>query len=670
MKNSIHAPEDNPQEGVCGNPIAFMARLQILIPAPEGAVYCVTRCVEDGGCVRYPADPASMVTDAHTHLSCGLYVPQPNAAPGHFKKTRAEWRGMWSLVIDDVGSKGVTPGVEPTYKIETRPGSAHWVYVLDEPITDWDEASRLLRAVHAKGYGDPSGSNPGRLTRLPGSQPPGKSLASEVVMTGLRRFTEVELIRGMSLDLTGAQTPSGAGAAPMGRTLPDEVARLSADDVRDTCARQAWIEDNFVSGQRHAARLVLTVMAKKAGIPFELIRDEVADLNICDENGMSDLWACWTGAEGPPQFDAKDESGVEIGDHLLLAAKDVAERAQPERPPPSSRFFVTDDPGSLDDPWLLEGYLPLRGCGVMWAPPNTGKSFAAIDMCCHIASGIEQWAGLYVEHGSVYYCALEGGGAFKKRTSGWVRHKKPTPEQKAALERNMCVERMPVKLTEATAKQLVERIKGVFPGGVAMVVFDTLRRSMPGEENASEAFKAYMDGIEVLERDLDCCVLLIHHPTKTGKHASGSGTLQSNVDFEIQMEATKVAGKTQGTLTVLQQRDGETGLPVNFTLEGVHLGMTVKRKRWEGTAVFMAGVGAGAEASKGSKRFTEKDRMVKCVRCLIKAGTAPTRAATLAAYREDKGDPHVQNSIRTLNKCTAVGDLVFDGEFLAPAVPS
>jgi len=74
------------------------------------------------------------------------------------------------LVLDDVGTKSITPPIEPTWKIETSPGNFQWGYTfaLDDQPTK-GEFSAAIKAIAEAGYTDAGAINPVRNFRIPGS---------------------------------------------------------------------------------------------------------------------------------------------------------------------------------------------------------------------------------------------------------------------------------------------------------------------------------------------------------------------------------------------------------------------------------------------------------------------------------------------------------------------
>ncbi len=84
---------------------------------------------------------------------------------------KALFRSFHVLVLDDIGKKvpfdKIPDTFDPTYKIETSPGSYHYGYVLEEPILDEAQAAMLVQLAYDGGFSDSGGKMATKLVRLP-----------------------------------------------------------------------------------------------------------------------------------------------------------------------------------------------------------------------------------------------------------------------------------------------------------------------------------------------------------------------------------------------------------------------------------------------------------------------------------------------------------------------
>lgn len=82
----------------------------------------------------------------------------------------------------------------------------------------------------------------------------------------------------------------------------------------------------------------------------------------------------------------------------LLSVQDVM-----NRPPPA---------------WLVENVLQSDSHAMIYGAPGSYKTFAALDLACHIAIGAE-WHGRKTKQGPVIYVATESLGGIGRRLEAW-----------------------------------------------------------------------------------------------------------------------------------------------------------------------------------------------------------------------------------------------------------
>ena len=87
------------------------------------------------------------------------------------------------MMLDDIGTKSKTPPLDPTWIMETSPGSFQWGYAFSDQPTK-AEFGAAIRAIANAGYTDPGACNPVRNFRLLGSvnlKPGRDNFASQLV---------------------------------------------------------------------------------------------------------------------------------------------------------------------------------------------------------------------------------------------------------------------------------------------------------------------------------------------------------------------------------------------------------------------------------------------------------------------------------------------------------
>jgi hypothetical protein len=123
--------------------------------------------------------------------------------------------------------------------------------------------------------------------------------------------------------------------------------------------------------------------------------------------------------------------------------------------------------------YLVKGLIPNEGLTVIWGPPKSGKSFAAFDLCMHVALGWE-YRGRRVQQGSVVYCSFEGQAglaarieAFRQQHLAEDAHDVPFHAQTMTLD---------------LVRQVDDLIRAIQAATIspAVITLDTLNRSLRG----------------------------------------------------------------------------------------------------------------------------------------------------------------------------------------------
>src|SRR5687768_16766709 len=68
--------------------------------------------------------------------------------------------------------------------------------------------------------------------------------------------------------------------------------------------------------------------------------------------------------------------------------------------------------------WLVRKYVEADSLALLFGDPGCGKSFAAIDLSCCIATGTP-WHGNRTTSGAVFYIAGEGQNGLARRFAAW-----------------------------------------------------------------------------------------------------------------------------------------------------------------------------------------------------------------------------------------------------------
>ena len=212
--------------------------------------------------------------------------------------------------------------------------------------------------------------------------------------------------------------------------------------------------------------------------------------------------------------------------------------------------------------WLIDGLIPEKSLAMMYGEPGCGKTFLALDMALSIAHG-HAWQGSPGLQGNVVYVAGEGVGGLKKRVAAWHLHNE-LDQQAPFIVIPVAVDLM----DEINAQELQQTIETAAPGKTSLVVFDTVARSMSGDENSSQDMGKVVKAMDHIREAFNCCVLAIHHSGKdSSRGARGSSSMLGAVDASMRVERM---GETV-SLTVEKQKDAEMQDPIWFNTVSVEV---------------------------------------------------------------------------------------------------
>lgn len=189
--------------------------------------------------------------------------------------------------------------------------------------------------------------------------------------------------------------------------------------------------------------------------------------------------------------------------------------------------------GVGDPTWLVPGFLPAQGIGMLFGPSGSYKSFVALDMSLCLAFGIAgQWNAPPVKN-DVLFIAGEGPVATaKKRWPAWMEWQ---GQEFRTDHRFFILDRVP-PFGDSDQWESVKADLAKLNVKPSLVVIDTLARLLVGlDENSAKDTTMVTGFLESLARQYECMVLVVHHTGKEErKGARGSSALTANMDVVLQ----------------------------------------------------------------------------------------------------------------------------------------
>lgn len=178
--------------------------------------------------------------------------------------------------------------------------------------------------------------------------------------------------------------------------------------------------------------------------------------------------------------------------------------------------------------WLIENALEANSLACLYGPSGCGKSFIAVDLSLCIASG-NDWHGHKVNQGSVIYFAGEGREGLRRRVAAWLQN---APECLGYIDDYFLLADRTCLLPDDTNDVINSLKQVVHP---RLLIFDTLNRTMSGDENSTRDMTAYIQACDKIKAAFpDLTVLIIHHTGhSTQDRARGSVALKGALDVEL-----------------------------------------------------------------------------------------------------------------------------------------
>ncbi|MFZ9894252.1 MAG: AAA family ATPase [Burkholderiaceae bacterium] len=276
---------------------------------------------------------------------------------------------------------------------------------------------------------------------------------------------------------------------------------------------------------------------------------------------------------------------------------------------------------------LVEDFMTIGGMAVLYGDSNSGKTFFALSLAAHIASG-QPFFNRQIDPGLVVYLASEAPGSIRSRMQAIKKH------FGCSLE-NLAMVPVPLNFyaNEGDARDVIELVKTIeqIKGQpVRLIIGDTLARMSAGaNENSGEDMGPVMARFDSVAQATGSALLIIHHNGKDqAKGARGWSGIRAHIDTEI--EVMEKDGIRSATITKQRELPGK-GEIIYFRLEVVEMGIT---KFGKPATTCVAVPDESASTEQPHKRPTKHDENVRTFeRAWFNSG---------AEIREDK--PYISRS--------------------------
>lgn len=401
-------------------------------------------------------------------------------------------RVVW-VDCDESYNRTLLEFLKPSFMWETSPGHTQAVWLLKDtlPLSEFHRDGFVGMLIQAVGA-DKSGVDVSQLLRVPGSwHHKGKAFEGRVLAASGRLWT-----RGMLL----GRVARGLGFSP------GLASELAAEHTFGDRSKVLW---RFA---RNAAELNIDEQ-----LTFKLLK--ATDWNKWKDDPdrlKADIASAYAQQPKDPEKTQAQEELHQQEDEVVEAwtMADVASFGPVMRKP------VT---------WILPGIIPEGGCGLLVAPPKTGKSRIATEMVLGLATG-RRPLGLSVRRQqAVGFFSLEDGEHLVAERMSYSLNSKrgrqpyhwdghiTRVEDKLRWEppRSMPLftHFAPINLHEGNDMQrLLETIQKY---ELKLVILDTLSLAI-GKANVSDQKEMYtiLTPLKLIAQGTGCAVMFIHHTRK------------------------------------------------------------------------------------------------------------------------------------------------------------
>ena len=215
--------------------------------------------------------------------------------------------------------------------------------------------------------------------------------------------------------------------------------------------------------------------------------------------------------------------------------------------------------------WFVKNWIQQEALIMVHGPSGGGKTFAVLDWCLRMGSGMDDWMGHKVKPAKIVYLAGEGHQGLRGRIAAWKHYNKASKLQ-MWLSKDGCDLN-----TIGGLKRVIDSIAAldIIPD---VLVIDTLHRFLVGDENSSQDAKTMLDACAALMIKFKCSVILVHHTGNSDEaqhRARGSSAWKGALDIEISIVPAK--GDTPMQIVQRKSKDAEMAAPLHASLKSVEI---------------------------------------------------------------------------------------------------
>jgi hypothetical protein len=248
--------------------------------------------------------------------------------------------------------------------------------------------------------------------------------------------------------------------------------------------------------------------------------------------------------------------------------------------------------------WLVDGLFPRVGCSMIYGPENSGKTLLLVAADTAIRSGLP-FLGHRTHRAATLFLAGEGATGLGERYRACLHQYKVDLDLDLLEPLRLLPEAIMLDDAEEVTRLIrTARQQEAFTGvPVGAVIIDSFIEFIGGEETGEGMARASR-GIRTIARELDCCVLIGHHPNAAGQDR-GSRHLSFRVESRFKLETSS---DTDRWLVCEKQRHGPR-LAIDLTLDAVKGSVVFRHVQTIPAAEYAKLAGPPAAAHASSKKL-------------------------------------------------------------------
>lgn len=268
------------------------------------------------------------------------------------------------------------------------------------------------------------------------------------------------------------------------------------------------------------------------------------------------------------------DSFIEAVQYSLRDHQIEMEQTEEPQKEETEALISIDDLIYQEADFLVDRILEKDSLVAVFGESGAGKSFFVLDLLLSVAAGID-FHGRGVKKTPCIYICAEGQRGLVKRNKAWNIKRWGKPDGKKQFFPVTSSITLPDDLMEQKLIDLIDStIKQYNISDPGIIAFDTLARTLAGDENSNSDVSKYIQALDRIKaRYQGATVILVHHVGHGEKdRARGASALKCALDCEIKVEIKEaVSGNKIMSVSNKKMKDAEEFPDLYFEMKSVEV---------------------------------------------------------------------------------------------------